>query len=124
MNPDTTTPRTDSELNKTWKGMHAAYVPMGFARQLELELTEAKAEVARLRELVESVRQGSKTLFAIKDMLLEEAEEFRAELSATKTNLRRAVEIAELFYKHTLTPWDDIRAELDAIKATLNHETK
>lgn len=51
MNPnDTPTPRTDAELNKTWKGIHAAYVPMGFARQLERELTEAKTEVARLRD--------------------------------------------------------------------------
>jgi chromosome segregation ATPase len=38
MNQEHDTPRTDAELNKTWKGIHAAFVPMSFSKQLEREL--------------------------------------------------------------------------------------
>jgi len=42
------TPLTDAQLNKTWKGIHAAYVPMAFARELE-------RENAKLRKMLEAV---------------------------------------------------------------------
>jgi hypothetical protein len=111
---DTTTPRTDAgsegnyfsdsprvtalivELFKPSDGDRMDMISL--ARQLERELTEAKAEVALLQ-----------------------------------TNLRRAVEIADRVLAGACGEWGcigrseeatNLQAELDAIKATLNPETK
>jgi len=51
------TPLTDAELNKTWKGIHAAFVPMAFARQLERELAEKTNEVSRLQQQIRNMQE-------------------------------------------------------------------
>ena len=46
------TPRTDKEIGELWKGVPAAFVGVGFARELEEELNSAKKEIEELRKFV------------------------------------------------------------------------
>jgi predicted nuclease with TOPRIM domain len=84
MTTQTDTPRTDAELNKTWKGIHAAFVPMSFAKQLE-------------RELIELQQQKRNCLEIIDDEAKEKAE-LKAEVERLKSQLTQALEIADAMY--------------------------
>jgi len=60
----TTTPRTDAEIwDVVYHHKNEIVVDADFARQLELELAEAKAEVERLKKMVmEAARKGDELL--------------------------------------------------------------
>jgi uncharacterized protein YecT (DUF1311 family) len=82
MTYDHDTPRTDAELNKTWKGIHAAFVPMSFAKQLERELIELQQQQ---RNCLEIVDDDAKEMVELKA----EIERLRAILKDHATFLRK-----------------------------------
>lgn len=57
------TPRTDEHLRMKEKNGHVAIVSRDFARQLETELAEARAEIERLKKTAEI-----ETILAVTDM--------------------------------------------------------
>lgn len=149
MKTTTDTPRTDAYNN------NLGVVPADFARQLERELAASHAEVASLKRILENVEYGRDCVVEDRNLIDKELAEAKAEVERlTKSlqhtelwgsfekqveaqgeikrlnaNLRRAIEIAEIFAE-----WigeyegddcgHDLRAELDQIKATLNQDNK
>lgn len=118
---ETPTPRTDEAA-----GHAIGIINQGVlycSRQLERELTEANAEIARLKGIAKAQLDELEAVsFALGT---NEGHSSVDHIVTLITNLRRAVKIAEFFYSgHQWTDrGDDYRAKLDAIKATLP-ETK
>ena len=52
------TPRTDDQAVRIMFGMLDTVVPVEFARQLETELAEARAEIERKNALIEQMREA------------------------------------------------------------------
>lgn len=129
---DTTTPRTDAAAIENPNFVQV--VNADFARQLEIELAEAKAEVTRLKVTqlqrylesndIESPMLKFKTLTDRaelaegRSLVLWEAVKQEMELrKQAQTNLRRTIEIAEELKK--ALGYDIYDTELEAIKKTL-----
>lgn len=129
---DTTTPRTDAESEGNYfsdsprvnaliielrKPSNADRTDMiSLARDLERELTEAKAEVERLQKELDAWDYGTR------------AKREQEARKKSEANLRRAVEIAEEIRRWTILSdnredMEKLRDELDELKANLNPET-
>ena len=116
----TNTPRTDDRLctisienedsccaiyvKIDGKDSDCELIDADFTRQLERELTQSKAEVERLRG---SLRDQERSL------------------GTSQFYLARAIEIAEIVgWTQNVAYLSELRAELDALKATLNPDNK
>ena len=58
------TPRTDEHLRMKEENGHAVIVSGDFARQLETELADARAEIERKDQLIEQMREALNVLVA------------------------------------------------------------
>ena len=127
MNKSTTdTPRTDAEIwDVVYHHKDEIVVDADFARELERELAETKAEVEFWKDKAHEAEASEGKHEAEVERLRGSLRDQERSLGTSQFYLARAIEIAEIVgWTQNVAYLSELRAELDELKTTLNPTTE